>query len=692
MSVSNAEGLPDYGPDRAKSRDLLGIMPDVDSIARLAMSRNVVPPLSLGIFGHPGSGKSFFAQLLRERIQDLSKRAEEDPNDRDNVHNIVQLQLNAWQSVGVSPWILLAEKIYNAMEKPVPGASKPEQILLRMPTARQISRQLDTELKGARAALDGASQERQLLSNEYRGASQHRAGLETASIWPQVEEKFSKQLDAAARNQIDQDGDRLGFPQLSQNPEILHGLLEQSKTIAGTADILTSIRVARRIFRTVLLIVLAIILAALCGFFAYYISQRVGGFTGQISTFFAGVTGVIALSGAVGVLLTGITQNQASRALKGLRLHEAQLGMVIERIKAEHQSRLSQATDELERIRTALAESDGSVAAARRSEAVANSRLNEFLLQPVGPRMIEAYHKYDPALQATPAAGLSSVATSLQLVIRADMEALSMHCAGAESGAGEGDSRAPERVIVYIDDLDLCDPLTMTAYLQAIQQLLAFPLFAVIVLADPQSLAHGLHLTDIADNASSGHDAMSSDGAEYLARLFPLHFWIKPPNMQQLSRMIHQWSLADDVASEDIVFLRQVAAVLQSPRQVKQLVSLYKLALLLAHQHYFPVDPAPEASNGPVPAKRRDVKESTALQTHLAVLVLNPMYGKQYLDIVSCADSSSTVDRLLQDLDTAGLCTPLITELFQIYENAEHSSTPVTDLQHWVPTVRRLVV
>src|SRR5690242_15216836 len=68
VSVVMHGPVPGYVPDSG-GEDLLGIMPEVDSLARLLMSRTLAPPFSLGIFGGSGSGKSFFAKVLQQRIQ-----------------------------------------------------------------------------------------------------------------------------------------------------------------------------------------------------------------------------------------------------------------------------------------------------------------------------------------------------------------------------------------------------------------------------------------------------------------------------------------------------------------------------------------------------------------------------------------------------------------------------------------------
>jgi hypothetical protein len=52
--------------------DLLNVSKEVDRFARLLVAADVKPPISLGLFGNWGSGKSFFMGLLRTRIEELT--------------------------------------------------------------------------------------------------------------------------------------------------------------------------------------------------------------------------------------------------------------------------------------------------------------------------------------------------------------------------------------------------------------------------------------------------------------------------------------------------------------------------------------------------------------------------------------------------------------------------------------------
>ena len=60
-----------FNTDAPEGRDLLNVDREVEAFARLIASRNSATPLSVGVFGAWGSGKSFFMRRLRKRVAQL---------------------------------------------------------------------------------------------------------------------------------------------------------------------------------------------------------------------------------------------------------------------------------------------------------------------------------------------------------------------------------------------------------------------------------------------------------------------------------------------------------------------------------------------------------------------------------------------------------------------------------------------
>lgn len=73
-----------FQAELAEGKDHLNIMPDVQAFANLISSRELKPPLSVGLFGDWGSGKSFFMNLLKKEVEEnvvwMKKQIQEESN------------------------------------------------------------------------------------------------------------------------------------------------------------------------------------------------------------------------------------------------------------------------------------------------------------------------------------------------------------------------------------------------------------------------------------------------------------------------------------------------------------------------------------------------------------------------------------------------------------------------------------
>ena len=114
--------LPNYKADHGQKRgladDMVGIRAEVDAFAYLLASRGLKPPLAVGLFGDWGSGKSFFMDSVRERIDQITQ----DPNviKRKQAQvpfwkRIIQIQFNAWHYVEGELWASLVDHIFNQL-------------------------------------------------------------------------------------------------------------------------------------------------------------------------------------------------------------------------------------------------------------------------------------------------------------------------------------------------------------------------------------------------------------------------------------------------------------------------------------------------------------------------------------------------------------------------------------------------
>jgi hypothetical protein len=88
----------DFSNDGGET-DLVGIGSDVDTLSIMIASPQTVPPLSIGLFGPWGSGKSFFMRRIEDRVTALAKAssaAVAGGRPSSFCRRIVHIRFNAW--------------------------------------------------------------------------------------------------------------------------------------------------------------------------------------------------------------------------------------------------------------------------------------------------------------------------------------------------------------------------------------------------------------------------------------------------------------------------------------------------------------------------------------------------------------------------------------------------------------------
>ncbi|OXM53381.1 NTPase [Amycolatopsis thailandensis] len=169
-----ASHVADYRPDTDDGVDRLGIGTDVRMLADLVVSRMITPPLSIGLFGSWGSGKSFFMRQMQLRVRDLADSAHEAEIAADEhgksvssyCSSVRQISFNAWHYSEANLLASLATHIFDNL-----AASGAENDLQRQADALAERRKTEKTLLGR---LSAVRLERRTLTAQQKQANRRR--------------------------------------------------------------------------------------------------------------------------------------------------------------------------------------------------------------------------------------------------------------------------------------------------------------------------------------------------------------------------------------------------------------------------------------------------------------------------------------------------------------------------------------
>ncbi len=115
--------------DMPSGRDLLNIETEAHSLTEMLMLRNVEPPLCVGILGGWGSGKSFFMNLMRNKMNDIRSQQlteteawlNQTEGNREqlaeSVGHIYQIEFNAWTYAKSDLWASLMQTVFSELNR-----------------------------------------------------------------------------------------------------------------------------------------------------------------------------------------------------------------------------------------------------------------------------------------------------------------------------------------------------------------------------------------------------------------------------------------------------------------------------------------------------------------------------------------------------------------------------------------------
>ena len=473
--------LPGYRSDDPGDPDRLNRDAEAAALAEMITAQSVSPPLAIGLFGDWGEGKTHFLRRITGHVDKLASAARDDPDDRLTYLAVRQVRFNAWHYAETDLWASLVAELFSQMAAAAPA-----------------DRGLE-ERRQSRLAAEIAA--RRQLPERLRAAQDRQEALRQ-----ELEKQADRQWTLPLR--LPQDQAQLAGLAGNQPERLYQSMRAAASGIDGTVRLawrFCAVAVRSRWFWLGLLLVAAAIVLAVLA-------------RGPLGRLLGTAAGLAALLGtAIQTVRSSLTE------LKD----QAKPG--IERVQQYAETRRR-------RLQTAL-----EIATAQVRDLQAE--LHE--LTPTGQltALVERRGRSDSPYRAQ---------LGLMTQIREDFEQMArLLAASAGQPSMESDvdvvgDELPriDRIVVYIDDLDRCPPDRVVQVLEAVQLLLAVPLFVVVVAVDPRWLLRSLtvhyhELFDAANPAGTSQDgSWGSTPVQYLEKIFQIPFTLPPVDQTGYTTMI----------------------------------------------------------------------------------------------------------------------------------------------------------
>ncbi len=543
--------------DRVGGDDLLDIQNDVRALAALIAARTVVPPLSIGLFGEWGSGKTFFMRQLRAAIDGLAveaRAANQMQRDLPIYKNIVQIEFNAWHYVEGNLWASLVEHILDnlyAKEEPRVSWALQEELIKKLAEEKALSQATSNAADSAKAAataakvtLDAAQKSLDEKTEELAKLNAEHVRKDfvlTGAHQPVVDALKQLNLGAVGRSAVE-----------------LEGALRQIHSVLGRGQRflapLTHAKDRNRRFNWLLLSLLG---APVMAIIVRFVLQMLGS---SVTDIYAYATGLATL------IASGVPWLKQQAQWMSQRLDEAETAQkkFDEEMAKETATHVQKVTQAEQRLRELTAALDSALQ--RHAEAKAREAAADAELKAATAGRLLANFITDRAASSDYRKHLGVLA-----LVRDDFEKLSGLIEEENWSLSPEDPSEPprtngqkryaslaeeekdkdkriNRIVLYIDDLDRCPPNKVVEVLQAVHLLLAFPLFVVVVGVDARWIKRSLqtryhellHVDNrpVNDDSNTGLLLGSATPNDYLEKIFQIPFWLRPMDAAACDRMV----------------------------------------------------------------------------------------------------------------------------------------------------------
>ena len=546
--VSVPSKIANLVSDAAAGEDYLDIHKDVTAFARVMAYRNFSPPLAIALFGKWGTGKSFFMQKLKDRIDELTQL--EDQNDY--CTGVAQIHFNAWSYLDANLWASLVSRIFEGLQEYITGddlAKEHKDAILAQLTSQLVItyeevaafeiKKKTTEDKIANLEkAQGVLQDE--LDKKIVGIKKNTlsAALGAADKEYQAKEKLQEALRENTTLEKDKEALKNIIPEKYwDDPQKFYGQLRswitfleaffKKKNLGWTLAVISF-----------LLVCIFLLPHFLTGMTAFLKSHDFS--IPQLQT-------LVSLS----VLLTPTIIR-----IKQLIARYKPFIAAVWDIKEKHQQAITKANDDFiqqeKSIQLEIRDGEQQLLSLNQQLQQAQSELQRIDYKIKNALATEALYSFiEKRCKSEDYQKMLGIVS----IIRKDFQTMSNLFAGHR--AEQPDSfdkkfrRPLSRIILYIDDLDRCPEDRVVEVLEAVNLLMAFPLFVVVVGVDPRWVRNALVKRYQLQFSSDDHTYEKMEASDYLEKIFQIPFHLKPASPNAVKRMIRNLTAGTRTISQD---------------------------------------------------------------------------------------------------------------------------------------------
>lgn len=527
--------------------DYLDISKDTNAFARVMAAKSFEPPLAIALLGKWGSGKSFFMRKLKEDIQLLSKTNPQ----KGFCEAIAHIHFNAWSYMDANLWASIVTRIFEALDEYIKGTDLTkdeknlidEKLFLKLTLSKEELNDLKNKKESLTQRINLLEEEKTTLKKELQDRIDIIKKKTLLDIVKKVDEEFKVQEkieDTLNKNPTFVNSvekfEKIVPREYWENPTIFYNELKSIYTFLK-AFFQRKKRLTNLLWFVVFSSLIIFIL-----FFNNIVNLLLSWQDFTISTqYWLKIT-------IIGGVFTRIIdtylklKKQIAPFWKIKEDYEAEKTNAIFELEQEEKAlRL-----EIENYKEEIIQIDQQINNNKELIASIEFRIHNTLSTEALYTFIEKRANSEDYKKHL---GIVSL-------IRKDFEILSGLLTGhhselvtiAESQEFKElfrDKKPLERIILYIDDLDRCPEERVVEVLEAVNLLMAFPLFVVVVGIDPEWVTnallkkHYLQFTGhIGKNKEKEKAIKVNKASIYLEKIFQIPFHLKSANTDNVKTMI----------------------------------------------------------------------------------------------------------------------------------------------------------